>query len=133
MAKKIAYTGVFLNEQSHEALLRWFEQTAGRPLLGKIHGHHMTIQFKPSPEDLAALPAGQTVKVRVVAWAADELAQAVVVEPEVASKKAVPHITVATADGTSPAYSNDLLAFGATPVDGPTLEGVVGTFPPRET
>ncbi len=132
MAKKIAYTGVFLDTPSQGALLRWFEQTTGRPLLEKTHAHHMTIQFKPSPEDIEMLPLGQTVKLRVVGWAADETAQAVVVEPEIPSKKAVPHITVSTDAGTSPAYSNDLLALGITLADGPTLEGVVGTYPPRE-
>lgn len=129
MAKKIAYTGVFLDEKNRAELLRWFEQTAGQPLLGKTHGSHMTIQIKPTDADLAALPLGQKATLRVVGWASDEKGRAVVVEPSVPSTKPIAHVTVATAADVPPVYSNDLLALGVTPADGPVLEGVIGTFP----
>ena len=89
----------------------------------------MTIKFKPSPEEVLSLPIGDTVDLKVVGWAADDQAQAIVVSPSgVRSANKHPHVTVAT-DGTSPAYSNDLINNGpVTKVSGPTLKGRVGIF-----
>ena len=126
--KKVSYSAIFLDDASHRELLAWWVKATELPLLSQVHGHHMTIKFKPTPEEVAKLDLGQKVKVRVVGWAADEKGQAVLVYPEVESTKAHPHITVST-DGGSPAYSNDLLAAGFTRVAGPTLDGVVDTFP----
>lgn len=132
MAKKIAYTAVFLDQTSKEMLQRWFEATTGQTLLGTPHAHHMTIKFKPSDAEIAALPLGQKAKLRVVGWAADDKVQAVVVEPEIPSQKAIPHITVATEGDTPPAYANELLARNVIPFEGTlVLEGLVGTYPPR--
>jgi len=127
--KKVVYSGIFLDDASHRELLQWWEKATGIPLLGKHFGHHMTIKFKPTPEEVEKLPLGQKVRIRVVGWAADEKGQAVLVDPEVESTNPKPHITVAVAEGVSPAYSNELLASGVTRIAGPTLEGVVDTFP----
>jgi len=128
-AKKVVYTGIFLDDASHQELLEWWEKETGTTLLGKQFGHHMTIKFKPSPEDIEKLPLGQKVSIQVIGWAADEKGQAVLVDPEVASTNPKPHITVAVAPGGSPVYSNELLASGVTNVNGPTLKGIVDTFP----
>jgi hypothetical protein len=92
----------------------------------------MTIAFKPSPEVLGLLPLGAPVQVHVVGWADDGQAQAVVVRADIPSANPVPHVTVATADGVSPAHSNTLLSGPPSWVvvsDGPVLHGTVGTFP----
>jgi len=127
--KNVVYSAIFLDDQSHRELLTWWEKATGTPLLGKVFGHHMTIKFKPTPEEVEKLPMGEKVKLKVIGWAADEKAQAVLVDPEVPSTKAKAHITVSTDPGVSPAYSDTLLKTPITHVTGPTLEGVVGTFP----
>jgi len=126
--KKPTYTGVFLDDSSKRALLAWFEKETGQPILKKVFAHHMTIKFKPSDEEVEQLPIGEPATLRVIGWAADEQGQAVLVQPSVPSSNKHPHITVAT-DGTSPVYSNKLLAKGFTKVNGPTLKGTVGAFP----
>jgi Fungal tRNA ligase phosphodiesterase domain len=124
--KPPTYTGVFLDEASHRALLAWWEKHTDTPLHGKIWAHHMTIKFKPTAEDLEKTPIGKKVHLKVIGWAADEKGQAVLVEPEgIASANHHPHITISTAPGTGPVYSNDLLAKGSNRVSGPTLTGVV--------
>jgi hypothetical protein len=86
----------------------------------------MTMKFRPSTEELEKTPIGQKAKLKVIGWASDEKGQAVLVAPEgVASANAHPHVTISTAPGTNPVYSNDLLAKGSNRVSGPTLTGVV--------
>ena len=131
-AKKVVYAAVFLEESSREALLAWWESHVGHVLLPKLYAHHMTVAFKPTPEALATLPLGEPSTVHVVGWGDDGQAQAVVVRSSVPSANAVPHVTVATADGISPAHSNAMLSDPPSWVvvhDGPVLHGVVGTFP----
>ena len=127
VAANPTYTGVFLDEASHHALLEWWKKTTETPFLGgKTWAHHMTLKFKPPAEELEATPVGEKVKLKVVGWAADDKGQAVLVEPEgIASANKHPHVTISTAPGTGPVYSNDLLAKGHNRVSGPTLTGVV--------
>jgi hypothetical protein len=127
LAKGITYTGVFLTEPSHHALLQWWASHTKLPLLGgKTFAHHMTIKFKPSAADVAQLTLGTKVKLHVVGWAADEKGQAVLVEPVgVKSDNKHAHITISTASGVGPVYSNELLGKGVTHANGPTLEGVI--------
>lgn len=125
-AKLPTYTGVFLDETSHHALVEWWKKHTNVPLLGKVHAHHMTIKFKPTAEEIEQTPSGKKVHLKVIGWAADEKGQAVLVEPEgLASANKHPHVTISTAPGVNPAYSNDLLAKGSNRVSGPTLTGVV--------
>lgn len=103
----VVYAGAFLPEESRAALLSAFP--AKHP---KVLAHHMTIAFKPTEDEIAGLPLGQLIKLRVVGHAADEYGQAVAVEPVgVVSKNAAPHITISV-DKKSPVYSNELLAKG---------------------
>lgn len=124
MSKHIAYSGVFLTPESKAALLESFP--AKHP---KVLAEHMTIQRKPSDKELADLPMGKEVKMRVIGYADDSSGQAVVVEPEIRSEKPIPHITISVAEGIHPEYSNDLLAKGFQAVDGPVLTGIVDLFP----
>jgi len=124
--KKPTYTGVFLDESSHKALLDWWGKHTNTELHPKIWAHHMTIKFKPSEEELESTPVGKKVHLKVIGWAADEKGQAVLVAPQgVQSANKNPHITISTAPGTAPVYSNDLLEKGSNRVSGPTLTGVV--------
>ena len=127
--KKVVYSGIFLDEENHQKLLQWWEQEVGKPLLDKLFAHHMTLKFKPTPEEVANLPLGKTVMLKIVGWAADERAQAVLMQTDVPSNNANPHITISTDSTTSPAYSNELITNGSNSVAGPTIVGVVDTFP----
>jgi tRNA nucleotidyltransferase/poly(A) polymerase len=131
-AKKVVYAAVFIDESSREELLAWWSEHVGHVLLPKLYAHHMTIAFKPSPEVLGLLPIGEPATVHVVGWGDDGQAQAVVVRADIPSANPVPHVTVATAEGVSPAHSNALLSEPPSWVvvyDGPVLHGTVGTFP----
>jgi hypothetical protein len=121
--EKALYTAVILDDPTD--LLTLWEREVGVPLHPKKIAHHMTIKFKPSPEEVTKLPIGKRVNLRVIGYAADDKGQAVVVVPQgVSSTKEVPHVTVAV-NGTSPAYSNELLKRGWKPLSG-TLRGRVG-------
>jgi hypothetical protein len=127
MPQRVLFTAVVLDEASREKLLGWWVKHTGVPLHGRIFAHHMTIKFKPTPEEIVAGPViGSGVALKVTGWAADERGQAVLVNPGgVVSTNAHPHISISTAPGTSPVYSNELLARGCHHVDGPMLLGVV--------
>lgn len=123
---KPVYVGVMLDDP--KSLQRWWESEVGE-LLPKRIAHHMTIKFGPSADEVAALPLGEPVTLDVVGYANSGEIQAVVVRPHgVASANRIPHVTVATDGTTPPVKSNDLLAEGWTPVNGPTLHGRVGFF-----
>lgn len=125
-APPITYTGIFLDRASHDKLIHWWTKQVKIPLHEDVYAHHMTIKFKPSPDEVATLPLGKKTTVKVIGWAADERGQAVLVSPQgVESANANPHITMACAPGTEPVYSNSLLAHGANHGGGPTLTGTI--------
>jgi len=128
--RKAVYTGIILDNPND--LLRWWKNTIG-DVHSKKYAHHMTIKFKPSPSEVLALPIGAPVTLQIVGWAGDEKGQVVEVKASggIKSGNTTPHVTVAT-DGTSPVYSNDLLARGIKRVAGPTLKGRVGLFTGKE-
>ena len=120
-----SYVGIVLDKPSHERLLSWWKQDVKLPLLSKVFAHHQTLVFRPTPEDLAKLPVGDKVTLRVIGWAADDRAQAVQVSSPHPGRSAVAHITIAVSADTQPVYSNALLAHHTTRVHGPTLSGTV--------
>lgn len=116
------YLAVFLDSQSKAALVHDFP--AKHP---DTYAEHMTIVLKPGHEHLQMI--GQVVTMKVVGYAEDEKGQAVLVRPDLPGVKDNPHVTLSVADGVKPMYSNELLSKGWEPVSGPTLRGVVDTFP----
>jgi len=123
-SKTPTYTAVFLDDESKRKLLSWWKSEVCQ-VLPVAYADHMTLRFKPSEDEVAKLALGEEADLHVIGWAADEKGQAVLVRSEVPSSNLNPHITVATAKGTSPVYSNKLLAQGHTKVSGPTLRGVI--------
>lgn len=110
-----------------KSLHHWWLQETGLPLLPRIVSHHVTIQVKPSLQEVSQLPLGQKVPVKVLGWAADQKAQVVVVDVGPFTRTdSVSHITVALNEGASPAYSNELLKHGWQRFAGPVLTGLVG-------
>ncbi len=83
-----------------------------------VHGHHTTLHFTPTEEEYEAAYAaliGQGVRLTVLGMVQDDRGQALAVQlPQgVACKNANPHVTISCAEGTTPKYSNELLANGA--------------------
>lgn len=104
------YIGAFLTEQSKKQLLTFMESKA--TLLTNIFADHVTLVFKPYPEDQLKYTFGEKVKLKVIGYCFDEKSQAVVVDTDQLCKNSVPHITVSTNTGIKPFYSNQLLANG---------------------
>ena len=87
------------------------------------------MKFKPTDQEVAELQIGKLVRLQVVAVAQDDRAQAVVVLG-VRSANEVAHVTISTAEGTKPAYSNELLGRGTTPLPATfEIDGMIDTFP----
>jgi hypothetical protein len=121
--KKVSFLQAVLTPQSQKALLKAFPA-----LHSKVHAHHMTVLVKPSPDKVKKL-VGREIKLRVVGYAEDDKAQAVVVKSMLQSDRPIPHVTISTAPGTGAKYSNELVGDGYRPVKGPTLDAIVDTDP----
>lgn len=113
------YTGIFLSEQDRENFLKIFT-----PRHSNVFADHVTLCFRPSPEQVAVVQAlmtshqDQSVWLEITGHAEDDKGQAVSVRfadltsHGVEVKNSIPHMTVSCANGTSPVYSNELLARG---------------------
>lgn len=119
------YIGVFLNLEQREKLL-----SCVPPKFEKVHADHVTLIFRPTDEDVASFALGSQVEFEIVAEVADDRAQAVLVAG-VASRNKYPHITIATAPGTKPVYSNELLEKCTHRVLTPSVKlvGTIDTYP----
>lgn len=134
--KKAIYSAAFLDEGSREDLYNWWKMHTKQDLLPNVPKHsHMTIKFKPSEEEVLALPIGESSeqKVTVIGLAYDEFGQAVQVKVNDDSfarqDDGIAHITISTAKDVPPVYSNELLARGVEEVKvGPELSVKVGLF-----
>lgn len=124
-----AYTAVFLNEAEIASLRAWFVKETGIRLLPEFpKDPHLTLVFKPTQLELEAAPIGRIIRLNVTGWAADDKAQ-VLLAKGYAVDRANPHVTLATAPGVAPAYSNELLERGPKrPIRGPSVKGLVGYF-----
>lgn len=125
--RKPAYLGVFLDAPSKAILAHEFSIAHD-----EVHNDHMTVAM-PAPADAMAL-VGRTVRMVVTGYAEDERAQAVLVSPVgIRVENTHPHITISTATGVSPKYSNTLLAQG--PIQfvpsGIVLTGILDVYPRR--
>jgi hypothetical protein len=133
---KPVYLGVFLDNASSARLAAWFHKSV-MPLHVEQYCHHLTVAFKPTPEQIEAFPFKAHCSLHVVGIASDAKAQAVVVRPScafpVTVQNAHPHITVACAEGVKPFYSNELIAASSLPViGGPVVGGYCGWWDGKE-
>ena len=89
------------------------------PLLPKVHAHHITLMWKPSDEKVRDAIAAfrwspQDTQVIVNGWLSSNRCQAFAVHLRGRAaelcENAHPHITMATAIGVPPYYSNEMLA-----------------------
>lgn len=128
--KSPSYAGVVLDSKSRGALQYAF------PLAhDKIENDHVTLVYRPKPEDQAWLSQwlGRKVRMQVVGYAEDDLGQAVAVrflDPVPYPKGGIPHVTLSRHRSVPPEYSNELLARGAwSGAQRVKLSGVVDTHP----
>ena len=125
--KKIVYAGIFLDPTTKANLMRWWDQQAEtEELFDKKLIHHITLAFKPTQEEVEALPLGKPIKMRIVGYGQDDKAQAIFVEIDgLRSKNKKPHVTMAISSTGAAKNSNDL---DVIPLSGVAFEGVVGYF-----
>ena len=73
---------------------------------------HITLSFGPTQEFLDSLPMGEEFDITALKIVADDKAVAahVTLPEELPFENEYPHVTLATAPGTSPVYSNELLS-----------------------
>jgi len=125
------YLGVFLTPDAKRQLLKDFP-----PKHGDVQADHVTLAFKPSPEQMADIKKrfrmGQRVPLKVTGAAEDAKAQAVTIElPDDIGElgKTKPHITISVAEGVSPAYTNELLDGKAKAVEPRVYSGYLDVGP----
>ena len=132
---KAIYTAVFF--QPHCIIDAWKDKLVEQgmpqvPADGTLHCNHMTIQFKPDSEHVRKLPMGGSTEMQITGFAADDKCIAITVKYTrygAESSNAIPHVTLWTAEGTKPVYSNELLSRGITEIEnGPSLPGRTGFF-----
>jgi hypothetical protein len=126
------FVAAVLDDVAKQTLLNYWLSQPGAPApLPVPKMSHMTIKFRPSLEEVGAMPIGQPVQLHIAGWAADDNIQAVAVEPVgVSSANAVPHVTFALADASvPPKLSNDLFSSTSAvgrKAPGPTITARLG-------
>ena len=118
------WMAIFLDGRSKAALAKEYSF-----LHDKIQNDHITLTYACADREEYQNLVGKKVSLKVVGHAADDKAQAVVVSGYDRLDGQTPHITLSHALGVTPKYSNDLLKKGWERVNGPTLSGVIDTFP----
>ena len=96
----IIYTALFVDDTAE--LFRLFP-----PVHKNKYGHHMTIAFRP--KDLEGIKIGRQSELKIIGRVVDGGADALLVETNLSNNQ-FPHITLSTAEGVKPQYSNDMLA-----------------------
>ena len=130
LPKFTPFVGVFLDEDEKQKLLQRFP--AIHP---NVFAEHVTIKFKPSKEDMISIDQlglfGEKFDINVTGYVEDELGQAVTVSvsdlPEgIFPEGRTQHITISTADGIKPVYSNELISNKeTTKINDLTLSGIM--------
>jgi hypothetical protein len=117
---KIVYTGIFLTPKGKNELKKHYDG-----IHPNKYGHHITIEFGAKQQDKEH---GETVSLKVVGYAKNDDAEAVVVElpKNIKIKNKTPHITISTANGIKPFKSNELLEKGYDKIKPFNIEGIVG-------
>jgi hypothetical protein len=132
---KIIYAGIFLEEDEREKAksLMCKGTLDGTPLqdvalLEDLKCDHLTLAFKPTAAQVADLPIGEMVTIRVRGRAHDAEIQALFCAVSLPCKNEYPHITIACAAGINAVQSNVLLKHGHEPLVETLLTGRVGVY-----
>ena len=130
--RKPLYTAAFLTNEGQNDLKDWWESNIRADLFPKHFMHHMTIKFKPSMEEVMAIPIGQEIELSIAGFAEDNQGQAVAVATDLPVFAKIPHITISVAEGVSPVYSNELLQTNFKEIGGPSLKARIGYWNGKE-
>lgn len=103
---KSCYIGAFLSEEEKRKLLE-----ICKPSFSNVHADHLTVKFNPSFEDISQFKLGEKVELKIIGIGRDDKAEALVIDTTI-SYNTHPHITLSTAGGVGPVYSNTLLDKG---------------------
>jgi hypothetical protein len=130
MAEKILFLQAVLTPESVEKL-----KTKFPPHHAKVACHHVTLAFKPTAEEVEKLKAdiaefGAARRIVVDGYRRDTKGEAVTVLSMDAGLPVIRptqkfHVTISTAEGISPVYSNELLAGSVPMVRDPFVLDVV--------
>ena len=123
------YVGVFLDDSSRSRLLRDFP-----PKHPNVYADHVTLVFRPKESEVAQFDMGEKVEIEVVGYAEDERGSAVTIRLPPGLKRLSqrdPHVTISTANGVKPFYSNKLIAKpdAVQRVRAKSYSGVIDGFP----
>lgn len=105
------YLALVLDDESQEELQHHFP-----PKHTQVYSHHMTVVYKPDQlqyEKYSPL-LGKVYTMTVVGYAIDAKGEAVLIETDISVSNTFPHVTISTAFGIPPVYSNLLMAKGVT-------------------
>jgi hypothetical protein len=119
---KPRYLAIFLTPASKRALLKEHP-----PVHEDVHAGHVTLVYEPSDDEIEAFEPGTLVKFRSSGYVADGKGQALTVElpaPFDGMSNRTPHVTISTATGVDPVYSNTLIS-KARRIGGRTYTGIV--------
>jgi len=132
---KIIYAAIFLDKvEAEKAKNLMCRGTLDGPslkevaLLEDLKCDHLTLAFKPTVDDLAALPIGDMATIRVLGRAHDAEIQALFCAVSLPCQNEYPHITIACVAGINAVQSNALLKHGHEPLVETRLTGRVGVF-----
>jgi hypothetical protein len=122
--KRARYVGIAIEKESRNMLRRMIS-----PIHPVLHANHVTLVLDPTPEQLLQAREGARVPMRVVGHAVDSKAQAVAVEmpKHLYMDERTPHITISTAEGVEPSYSNSIIS-KAKPTTSLVLWGTVRLY-----
>ena len=93
------YTCLFVKNPS-DLIIRF------NPAYPNVYCHHSTIQF--GNPDITKIEVGKTYKINAIGLARNDKADAILIENPKSNNK-YPHITLSTAQGIKPVYSNELM------------------------
>ncbi len=99
--QNIYYSGYFIDEPNK--LLSMFP-----PKHKTVYGHHCTNKYKP--KSLNDFEVGKKIMLKITGRTYDTKCDVLLVE-NLESENEFPHITLSSADGVSPQYSNELLKY----------------------
>ncbi len=116
--KKTPFLAIYLDEKSKQLLLNTFP-----PKHSKVFAEHVTLQFKPTPEQIEEFShkVGKTVTFYASSYAEDKQGQAVGIEENLRLDGKMTHVTISS--NVPPVYSLELLEKSATHCDPIQLSG----------
>ena len=106
-AKEVLFSAFYLDSASKSKLLNEYP-----PTHSKLSANHMTLVYKPLPEQIKHIPVGKEHSVTIIGYVATDLLQTVAVKEkgDVMCAMEVPHITISHSKKAAPHHAKQALA-----------------------